>query len=144
MNIRHCLVLADLVSLLSSLYFLKHSYLPKESYHLLHFVILPQQCPYVTQILCFFMLFFHWGQSCWQSFIVWLSILHVAFPHVGCWLFLDIKCPWVSLVCPIRILLNLTSYCQQLLRALSHSSMYSVAYQYCLSIPFASWSCYPS
>ena len=37
--------------------------------------------------------------------------------------FLNIKCPWVSLKCPIRILLNLTSYCLQLLYALSHSSM---------------------
>ena len=31
----------------------------------------------------------------------------VWFSHVGCWSFLDIKCPCVSLVCPIRNLLNL-------------------------------------
>ena len=45
---------------------------------------------------------------------------------IDCWSFLDIKCPWVSLVCPIRSLLSLTSYCLQLLWALSHSSMWGL------------------
>ena len=53
MTIRHCLQLANLVSLLSSLYFLKHPYLPKEPHHLLHLSMLSQQCPYVTLNIMF-------------------------------------------------------------------------------------------
>ena len=60
-------------------------------------------------ILCFFLLSLHCGQSCRQFFIVWFP--HAAFLHVGCWLFLDTNCLWVSLVCPICIILSLTLYC---------------------------------
>ena len=84
---------------------------------------------------CFFLLSLHWGQSCRQFFIVRLWFPLAAFPHVGCWLFFDIKWPWVSLVCPIRILFSLTSYCLQLLWALSHSAMCGLM-QYSLLIMF--------
>ena len=40
-----------------------------------------------------------------------LSLSGFYMPHlyvyVGCWSFLDLKCPWFSLVCPIRSLLKL-------------------------------------
>ena len=56
------------------------------------------------------------GQSCRQSsFIVSLWFPHAAFPQAGCYLFLDNKCPWVSLVWQILILLSFTSYSLQLL-----------------------------
>ena len=58
-----------------------------------------------------------------QCFIVSLWFPHAAFQHVGCWLFLDIKCQEVSLVYPIRIFLSLTTYYIQLLWALSYSLM---------------------
>ena len=61
-------------------------------------------------ILNFFLLSLHWGQSCIQCFIISLWFLHATFLQVG-GSFLDIKCPWVSLECPICILLSLTSYC---------------------------------
>ena len=76
------------------------------------------QCPYVTLDIVFLSAVPLLGQSYRQCFIVSLCFL-----HVGCWLFLDINCLWVSLVCPIRILLSLTSYCLQLLWEFSHSLM---------------------
>ena len=71
-------------------------------------------------IFYFFLLFFHLGQSCRQCFIVSIWLPHTAFLQVGGCPFFDIKCPWVSLLCPIRILLSLI-YCLQLFYALSHS-----------------------
>ena len=71
----------------------------------------------------FFLLSLHWGQSCRQCFIANLWFQHVAFPHVGGWLFHDIKYPWVNLVFPIRILISLTSYCLKMLWALTLSRM---------------------
>ena len=73
--------------------------------------------------LYFFLLSLHWRQSWRKRFIVSLWFPYPLFPHVSCWLFLDIKCLWVSLVCPIHILLSLNSYCLELLLTLSHSSM---------------------
>ena len=64
------------------------------------------------------------GHSLWQCLVFSVSFVHVAFVHVGCWLFLVIKCPWVSLVCPIRGLLNLTLYFLQLSWALSNYSIW--------------------
>ena len=52
MTIRCYFKLANLISLLSSLYFLKYPYL-LEVHHLLHFTILSQQCPYVTLDIVF-------------------------------------------------------------------------------------------
>ena len=63
MTIRRCHRFADLVSLLSSLHFLKHPYLPKELHYLLHLTILSKLCPYVNQDIVFlFQLSLHWGQ----------------------------------------------------------------------------------
>ena len=74
-------------------------------------------------ILYFFLLSIHWGQFCRKFFIVSICFPHAAFLQAGGGSFLEIRCPWVSLECPIRILLNLISHCLQLLYALSHSSM---------------------
>ena len=65
-------------------------------------------------ILYFFLLSFHMEQSCRQCFIVSIWFPHAAFLQVGGGSFLDIKCLWVSLVCPICILLSLTSYFLQI------------------------------
>ena len=59
-------------------------------------------------ILCYFLLSIHWMYSWRQYLIVSLWFLNVTFLHVDCWSFIDNKCPWVSLVCPIQSLLNLT------------------------------------
>ena len=72
-------------------------------------------------ILYFFLLFHHWGHSLRQCLIVSKCFPHVAFMHFACWWFLDIKCQWTSLVCPIW-----TSYYLQLLWALSHSLMHGL------------------
>ena len=56
-------------------------------------------------ILCFSFCCPPIGQSCRQYFIVSLW-----FPHISCWLFLDIECLWVSQVCPRHNLLSLTSF----------------------------------
>ena len=77
-------------------------------------------------ILHFFLLSLHWRQSCRQCFIVSIWFPHAAFLQVGGGSFLDIRCLWVSLECPICILLSLTSYCLQLLYALSHSLMHGL------------------
>ena len=71
----------------------------------------------------FFLSSLHWRQSWRQWFMVILWFPHAAFIYVGCCLFLDIKCLWVNLVCPIWSIFSLTSYCLQLLWALSHSSI---------------------
>ena len=68
-------------------------------------------------IILFFAVFL-WEKLQRYYFIVSVWFPHAAFVHVGCWSFLIIKCPCVSLMCPIRSLLNLTSYCLQLLGAL--------------------------
>ena len=117
MIVRHFLKIVYLVILLSSLYFLKHPYLPKEPHPS---ITTSQSFPSVLMslwILCFFLFSLHWGQCCRQCFIVRFWFPHAAFSHVGCWLFLDIKYPWVSLECLIHILLSLTLYCLQLLWA---------------------------
>ena len=135
--IRRCYQIAGLISLLSSLYFLKYPYLRKEPNYLLHFTFLSQQCPCHPGYCIFFLLSFHQGQFCRQCFFR----LFVAFLHVGCWLFLHIICLSVSLVCPISILLNLTSYCLQLLCALSYSSML-VLMQCSLLVLFSHFLCH--
>ena len=58
------------------------------------------------QVLYFFLLSFHWHS---QS-LVRLSVsgFHM---HIGCRSFLYIKFLWVSLVCSLLSLFNLTSYC---------------------------------
>ena len=54
MTIKRCWWLADLVSLLSSLYFLKHPYLPKEPHHLLLFTIISScHSGYCVSFCCF-------------------------------------------------------------------------------------------
>ena len=119
MTIGQCLMLADLVSLLSSLYFLSLR-------NLIIFSIshsFPSSVLKSPWILCFFLLSVHWGQTCRQCFIVNLWFPQAAFLHVGCYSFIDIKGQWINLVFPIHILLSLTSYCLQLLYAFSHSLM---------------------
>ena len=124
MTIRHCFQSTCLVNHPSNIYFLKHSYFLNEHHYLLHLTILSQRCPYVTMDIVFFFAVPPLRQSCRQYFIVSFWFPHIAFLHVIGWLFFDIKCLWVSLVCPIHILLSLTLYCQQLFLALSHSSMF--------------------
>ena len=108
MTIKCYYQLAHLISLLSSLYFLKYPNLHKKPHNLLHFTILSQQCPCVILEIVFL-------SAVSPLEIVSLWFPHAAFPHVVCWLFLDIKCLWVSLMCPIRILLSLTQCCILLL-----------------------------
>ena len=75
----------------------------KKHHHFLHFTILSQ---FVTLDIVFLSAvpLLHWGQSCRQCFIVSIWFLHAAFLQVGGYSFLDIRGPWVSLVCPICIL----------------------------------------
>ena len=77
-------------------------------------------------MLYFFLLSLHWGNLIGDILLLVSGIHILHFPHVGCWWFLDIKCLWVSLMCPVCILLSLTSYCLQLLWTLSHSSMHGL------------------
>ena len=123
MTKRHCYQCTDLVSYRSGPYFFEKFYSLKKPHYLLHFTIFSQWCPYVTLDISFLSAVPTLGQSCGQCFIVNLWFSHAVFLHAGCWLFLDIKCLRVSLVCSISILLSLTSYCFQLLLAFSHSSM---------------------
>ena len=120
---RCCWWLADLISLLSSLYFLKHPNFPKEP-HLLHFTILSQKCPYVILDIVLLSAVPPLKVVLQALFYCWalVSTCYIS----ACQLFLDIKCLWVNLVCPNRILLSLTLYCLQLLYALYHSSMCSL------------------
>ena len=46
-------------------------------------------------ILCFLLLFLHWGQSYKHSFLVSLWFPHAEFLYVGCSLFFDINFLWV-------------------------------------------------
>ena len=95
---RHRSQLPDLVSLLSSLYFLKH---PISIRNLIIFSTsesFPSSVLMSPWILCFFLLSLHQGQSCIKCFIASLQFPHAAFLHVCCQLFHDIKCLWVSLV----------------------------------------------
>ena len=117
MTIRHCSWHADLVSYSSQICFLQ------KPHNFFHFTILSSSVPVSPWILYFFLLSLHWGESCRQCFIVSIWFSHAVFLQVGGGSFLDIKCPWVSLVCPIRILLSWTSYYLQLLYELFHSSM---------------------
>ena len=124
MTIKCCYWLADLIGLLSSLCFLKHPYFPKQPHHLhLHFLVL--HFHFLVVFLCHpgYCISFCCLSIISNIFFVSLWFKHAAFLHVTCWLFLDIKNPWVSLVCPIHILFSLTSYCLQLLLAFSHSLM---------------------
>ena len=57
MTIRHCLTLADLISLLLSLQFLKQPYLHKKPDPLLHFTFISSQCAYVTLDIVFLSVF---------------------------------------------------------------------------------------
>ena len=79
MTIIPCFTFADLVSLLSSLYFisLKNLIIFSTSHSFSSSVLMS------PWILCFFLLSLHWEQSCRQCIIVRLWFLHAAFPHVG-------------------------------------------------------------
>ena len=102
MTIRHCFRHADLVS--CALFFSFYISL-NISVSLRNLIIFSASQLFYSsvlmspQILYFFLLSIHWGQFCRQCFIVNLRFL-----HAGCCSFLDIKCPWVNLVCPIRCL----------------------------------------
>ena len=74
-------------------------------------------------IIYFFLVFLQWGHSLKHCLIVIVWFPHPAFLHVGWWSFLVIKCPSVSLVCPIQNLLNWIAHYLQLLWTHSHSSM---------------------
>ena len=125
MTIRHCYQCTDVVSHPSNLYFLVHPYSLKKPHNFSTSQSFPSSILMSPWILCFFLLSFHWGQSCKQCFIINLLFPHAAFPHISGCLFLNIKCPWVNLVCSMCILLGLTSYYLQLFWELSHSSMCS-------------------
>ena len=118
MTRRHCFQCTDLVSYPSSLCFLEHPYSLKESHYLLYFTILSLQCPYITLDIVFLSVVPSLEGNLVDDVLLSVSgfhMLHFRMLAVGCWLFLDIKCPGVSLVCLIRILLSLISYFLQLL-----------------------------
>ena len=115
MTLRHCSRHADLVSFFS--FYISSNISVSSTSQFFPCSALKSPC-----ILHFFLLSLHWGQSCRQCFIVSLCSPHSAFLQAGGCSFLDIKCLWVSLICPVRVLLNFTSYCLQL----SHSSMYGL------------------
>ena len=50
-----------------------------------------------------------WGHSSRQYLIVSVWFSHTIFVHVSYWSFINIRCPHVSLVCPIQILIKLSS-----------------------------------
>ena len=66
--------------LLLFLHFFKYSYVLKVPPYLFNFTILFQ------------FLYHSWGHSTRQSLIVSVCFLYAAFVHIGCWLFLVIKC----------------------------------------------------
>ena len=81
-------------------------------------------------IPCFLLSSFHWGQSCRKCFTVILWFPHILFLHFGGCSFLDIKYPWINLVCPFHNLLNFISL-QQLLWVLFHSSIRGLYFLAC-------------
>ena len=134
MTIRLCFRHADLISHPSYLYFLKHLYSLRNL--IIFSTICSQQCFYITLEIVFFSVFLALGNFCRQYMIVNIWFPYAALPHVGCWLFLDLKCPCVSLVCSIWSLLSLTSYCLQLMWELSHAKICGLMY-YSLLVLFS-------
>ena len=115
------LVINQFTQLQSHLYFFKYFYLLVDSlsspFHILFTVVFLHRTGYG------FLLSFCWGTSVGNA---WLSVSGFHMSHL-CMLvsdhFLTSKCSQISLVCPIRSLLNLFLYCLLLLWELSHSSM---------------------
>ena len=61
---------------------------------------------------------------------------NVAFLHVNCWSFFNIKCPWVSLVCSIHVCSN----CCRYFPTLQCMVWCSVVCWYFFLTPFAIWN----
>ena len=84
---------------LSRSYFLKHLYFLQELHYICHFAIFSQNHLYI--ILDIIFLFSYLSIASWEqclTVILWFSYAcYVMFLHMGCWSFLDIKCPWVNL-----------------------------------------------
>ena len=107
MTIKHCSWHADLISYSSFYIFLYISVSFRNLITLSTSQFFPNSFPMSPWILYFFLLSFHWGNLIG-------NVLLLVFGFYGDGSFLDIRCPWVSLECQIRILLSLTSYCLQL------------------------------
>ena len=100
MTIRHKYCHVDLISY-SSFYISSNICFLKKLHNFLHNsfpVVLLCHPGYCISFCCPFI-----RQSCRQCFIVILFSTCCIFV---CWLFLDIKCPWISLVCSIYMLFS--------------------------------------
>ena len=114
-TIRQCSHHVCFVSYSLCSYFFKYLYfLKKPNYHF-HFIIFSQKCFYIALNTVFFLPSLHCTHSWWQCLITSFWFSQPAFLHIFYLPFLNIKCQWASLMCPIRSLRHLTSHCLQLL-----------------------------